>query len=580
MGDLVDIVSKKTGKSEKELERLLLKNDEQEDKKDTQAQFLIKLAGIADFFHDPDGNTYATFPVNTHRETWPIHAKGFRRWLGRMFYQAEGKPPSAQAMQDALGILDAKAVYDGKEYQIFTRIAEAGERIYIDLANEAWEAVEITPDGWQVVSKYPVKFRRTKGMFPLPYPVSGGSIDELRQFVNISDDDSWRLLVAWLVAALRPQGPYTVLNLQGEQGSAKTTTARVLRRLIDPSRVELRSTPRDERDLAIIANNSWVVAFDNLSGVPLWLSDAICRLATGAGFSTRTLYENDEETLFNACRPVILTGIDSLAERHDLVDRSLILTLPRIPEEKRKDEAVFWREFEEARPRILGALLDAVATGLRNIDKVKLDRLPRMADFAKWVVACESALPWQPGEFMQAYTGNRAEAIETALESDIVAVAIQEFMDEREEWTGTAGDLLKELNERVDEKTQKLRAWPKTAKGLSGRLKRAITFLRIAGIESDSYREPGTGRRMISLSKGVQRIVTTVTTVTEQPKMQAGYGFEGVTHRVTQNEGVTQNASQAKNASQLEALKTAGCDACDDCDAKSPTLSKGQVFEI
>lgn len=272
--------------------------------------------------------------------------------------------------------------------------------------------MEITPNGWQVVADPPVKFRRAKGVLALPCPVVGGSIDELRAFVNVPDEASWRLLVAWLVAAMRPIGPYPVLFLQGEQGSAKTTTARVLRAMVDLNTAPLRTIPREERDLMIAANNGWVIAFDNLWGIPVWLSDAICRISTGSGFGTRTLYEDDQETIFAACRPVVANGIDELASRHDLFDRAIILNLPPIPEQDRIDELTFWREFEEARPRILGALLDAVAAGLRNIENVKLERLPRMADFAKWVTACEEVLPWPAGGFMEAYMGNRAEAVE------------------------------------------------------------------------------------------------------------------------------------------------------------------------
>src|SRR5690606_22857722 len=189
------------------------------------------------------------------------------------------------------------------------------------------------PKGWRVdwrlATRRPV-FRRVRGMRPLPEPRSGGSIEDLRPFVNVPDENAWRLLVAWLLAALRPTGPYPVLVLQGEQGSAKSTTARVLRALVDPSKAPIRTMPRDERDLMVAASNSWVIVLDNLSGIPNWLSDAICRLSTGGGFATRALYTDDEEAIFEATRPVILNGIDDVVSRSDLLDRSLVLTLPTI----------------------------------------------------------------------------------------------------------------------------------------------------------------------------------------------------------------------------------------------------------
>src|SRR5262249_20593555 len=153
-------------------------------------------------------------------------------------------------------------------------------------------------------------------------------------------------------------GPYAVLILTGEQGAAKSTMARLLRWLIDPNAAPLRSQPRDGRDLVIAARNSWVLAFDNLSYLPIWLSDCLCRLATGGGFATRELYTDADEVIFDSQRWVILTSIEDVASRGDLLDRAVILRLPAIPEEKRRTEAAFWVAADAARPAILGALLD------------------------------------------------------------------------------------------------------------------------------------------------------------------------------------------------------------------------------
>ena len=225
-----------------------------------------------------------------HRETYPIRSRDTRLYLTRQFYDEHGKPPGAQALQDALGILEAKALFDGDEMPVHVRVAEQDGKIYVDLANDSWEAVEIDRDGWRVISDPPVRFRRPKGMKPLPHPTDGGSVDALRPFVNIKDERDWCLTKGWLVGAFRPTGPYPVLILQGEQGSAKTTLARVLRAVVDPSTAPVRTVPRGEHDLVIAANNSRLLALDNLSSLPPWLSDALCRLSTGGGFGTRTLY--------------------------------------------------------------------------------------------------------------------------------------------------------------------------------------------------------------------------------------------------------------------------------------------------
>lgn len=538
---------------------------EEEKEKTTQGQYLIQLAAEAELFHAPAGDCYASFPVADHIETCSLKAKGFRSWLRQRFYAQTGKPPGAQALQDALGVLEAKAQFEGPELPIYARLAAKDGNIYIDLCNEKWEAVEVTPAGWRVVNNPPVKFRRARGMLALPCPVAGGSIEELHKFVNVPDEAGWRLVVAWLVAALRPTGPYPVLLLQGEQGSAKSTTARALRSLVDPNTAPLRTIPRDERDLMIAAGNGWLLSFDNLSGVQPWLSDAFCRLSTGGGFSCRELYSDDSEIIFDAMRPLVLNGIDELTSRHDLLDRALILNLPAIPEDRRQSEAAFWIELEAARARILGALLDAVAAGLRNIDKIRIDRLPRMADFAKWATACESALPWPAGGFLEAYAGNRADAVELALEADLVAVAVRALLARSKAWEGTAQELLNELNRLVPESARKTKAWPGTPKVLGNRLRRAATFLRKVSISVDFYREAGSGKRLLRLS--TQNTVTNATNVTANAGGQENQGFGGVTV------GVTQTSSQINFASQPDPFEIKGCDIGGGCDAKKHTSS-------
>lgn len=539
------------------------------DEKNTQAQILIALAKDAELFHTAEGDAFANIQTETHRETWPLKSKPFRMWLLRRFYEAQGKPPGTQALQDALGVLEAKAYYDGSKGAVFTRLAEAGGSIYIDLCNEAWQAVEISTAGWRVVTEHPVNFRRAKGMLPLTRPEAGGDINELRQFVNGGNDSDWCLLVSWLVAALRPRGPYPVLVLQGEQGCGKSTVAKVLRALVDPSIAPLRTTPREERDLAIAANNSWALMFDNLSGVPLWLSDALCRVATGGGYSTRTLYSDDEETIFNYVRPIVVNGIDEIVTRHDLLDRSLIISLPVIPEVRRQDEKKFWGSFEKKSPRIFGALLDAIAAGLRNANTVNLTRLPRMADFAKWVVAAEEALPWAPGAFLAAYSGNRTEAIELALDADIVAVAINALLARDASWEGSATELLAVLDGLVSEQIRKTRAWPKTARTLGNRLRRCATFLRQTGVEVEFGREGNERRRVIRISRN--SIVRNGLNVREDEESPAVQGSAVRTLVRTQNAG---NGLNVRTTSAQEPLQNKGLTVADVADAKKQAYSK------
>ena len=465
----------------------------------SQADILIELAHSAELFHAPDRTGFADLDINGHRETWPIRAKGFRRWLARRFFEETQGAPSSEALQSALNVIEAKAHFDAPERLVHVRVGGLDGRLYLDLCDEAWRAVEIDVTGWRVIDNPPVRFRRAAGMRPLPMPVSGGSVETLRTFLNIQSDADFVLVVAWLVACLRNRGPYPVIVLSGEQGSAKSFFSAILRALLDPNTAPLRALPREDRDLFIAASNGHVLAFDNVSGLPAWISDTLCRLATGGGFAVRQLYTDQDEMLFDAVRPVILNGIEDIVTRPDLADRAVFLTLEPIPEERRRPEAELLAAFEAERPRILGVLLDAVVQGLKRLPETRLEKLPRMADFALWATACESAL-WPAGTFWSAYCANRDKAVEGVIDADPIAGAVRAVMAMRAQWTGTASDLLGALAEMAGERVAKSKTWPESPRALAGRLRRAATFLRKIGIEISFAREGRARTRIILIN--------------------------------------------------------------------------------
>ncbi|MBX3497730.1 MAG: hypothetical protein KF769_15960 [Parvibaculum sp.] len=499
----------------------------------TQADILIDLAQSAELFHTPDGTGFADLDINGHRETWPIRAKGFRRWLARRFFEATGGAPSSEALQSALNVIEAKAHFDAPERVVHIRVGGLDGKLYLDLGDETWRAVEIDATGWRIIDNPPVRFRRAAGMQALPAPAAGGSVQALRSFLNVRSDADFVLVVAWTLACLRNRGPYPVMVLSGEQGSAKSTFSAMLRALLDPNTAPLRALPREDRDLFIAASNGHVLAFDNVSGLPAWISDTLCRLATGGGFAVRQLYSDQDEVLFDAARPVILNGIEDIVTRPDLADRAVFLTLEPIPEERRRPEQELWAAFEVERARILGVLLDAASKGLAILPHTRLDKLPRMADFALWATACETAL-WPAGTFWSAYCGNRDEAVEGVIDADPIAAAVRAVMTTRTEWTGTASELLGALAEMAGERVAKSKAWPDSPRALAGRLRRAATFLRKIGIEIGFGREGRARTRIIRISTaetppppetgGMQPSASSATSA-DRPRASSGNGF-------------------------------------------------------
>ena len=473
------------------------------DGKEKDSDRLVRLAAPALLFHNHDREAFASVAVDGNKETWAVKSPDFKHWLTHQYWLETQGAPAANGMKEAIGVLESKAKFAGPTVPVFTRVAECNGNIYFDLASEDRKVIEITPDGWNVVADAPVNFRRSRGMRALPTPVTGGAIEELRPFLNVHDESDWMLLVAWLLAALRPHGPYPLAALHGEQGSAKTTTARVLRSLADPNLAPVRCESRDGRDLMISATNGWIFALDNLSKVTDSLSDALCRLSTGGGFATRTLHTDTDETILEAQRPVILTGIEELATRGDLLDRSLVINLPAIDSSKRKTEREFWNEFYAAQPRILGALLTVVAGTLRELPSVDLPQLPRMADFAVWVTAAEPALGWERGAFMKAFVENRHRANDVALEASFLATPILKLI-EKGPWTGTAEKLLALLEQMVPDTVRRTPDWPRTPRGMSSALTRLSPNLRPLAVLISFNRDNSRQRsRIITIARQV-----------------------------------------------------------------------------
>ena len=441
----------------------------------SQATVLVDLAlkAGAELWHTPDGDPYTTVPVAEHFEHHRL--RGLRDWLGRLHHQRTGRTASSQAIAEALTTLGGMAKFDGAEYPVDVRVAGQTDAVYLDLGDAAWRAVEITADGWRLVTNPPVRFRRSRALLALPAPARGGSVDALRELIHVSDED-WPLLVGFVLGALRPQGPFPVLALDGEQGAGKSTTARMLRRLIDPSTAELRAEPREIRDLMIAAAGGRIVALDNLSKLQPWLSDALCRLSTGGALSTRALWTDDDEHVIEAMRPCIVTGIASVLTRGDLVDRAITLTLPALTETGRKREASLWTQSGQLWPGVLGALLDAVALCVRRENDVQLASLPRMADWSIWVTAGAPALGWPEDRIIGAYRARYQDAIETSLDGDPVAIALRALATP---WKGTSSELLATLT-RPDPVPED---WPRSPRGLSAVLRRLAPLLRRVGCD-------------------------------------------------------------------------------------------------
>ena len=410
---------------------------------DAQIEKLRELLDALDLhlFNTGDGVAYMTLEKNSKRETTQINSSAWKHLVDEIWDEYGGPTIKKDAMDTLARLLTGRALRQGQTCDVEPRVCGQGigtnERLYIDLADKSGQFIEVSRGGWRILSDADgVFFRRAPGVLALPRPVRVEADqewdvwNELRDLLALGGDKNFVLSVGWLLNCLRaPRQPYAALAVSGEQNSGKTEKSKLLRALIDPNVMAVADKPQDARELAIQAKNRFVLGFDNLSGIPHWLGDALCRIVTDGAFSARKLHTDDEEALFSAKRPLLINGIEDFMGRDDFKRRCLFVSIPRV--EKRLPVRTIWARFERLAPRVLGLLLNCVSAAIANCEAeevVSLDAGAGFADLAQWIAGAElgGALPWSFGEFLAAYTESQQSAYEAAMD-DLVSQTFARF---------------------------------------------------------------------------------------------------------------------------------------------------------
>ena len=506
----------------------------------TAGDTLLKIGETPTYFHTADKVAYADIQIEGNRHTDAVRSKAFRLWLSGEFLHRESKGISSQILQDTLNTIEAIAIFKGETHQVHLRTAEHQGKIYLDLGTSDWKAVCVDAGGWRIVLEPPVRFWRPESLLPLPYPVEGGKLDELKEFINV-DRSSWILLITFLLFCFCPNKTYPVLVISAHRGSGKTAAAEILKGLIDPGKAPLIKLMGDTLKLAVAAARRLLMVYDNVGHISADQSDDLCRMATNFGYSTRTLHTTDEETTFEFARPQIITAIDALVTRDDLADRVLMVQLGEITEDMRIPQSELNAKVEAARPQILGALLTALSQTLTELPNTNPDKLPRMADYAKFAIASEKALGLKRGEFMTTFDKSREQSRQVVIESSPVGEAIVRLVESvgvpksgwkvtatesrAEVWKGTVSKLLNELEKHTDEATYRSRYFPKAANLLSRQLNRLAPDLKALGIEiKEGIRANGKEPRSIVLDKVIKASATSATSEDKDPEPSLGKG--------------------------------------------------------
>lgn len=436
-----------------ELEKRI--KDTQGSGKDTgkipQSEKLIKIAENYKLFHDDTKEGYAY----VNNVAIKIRGSMFKQKLARELWELENKSPNSDALNQALNVIEAMAVYDGECIKLSNRVAEHDGCFYYDLADG--RVVRITKYSWDVIDNFPILFKRYSHQQRQVEPKRGGDIERLFRFINVSEELHRLLSLVSAISCIVPNIPHPIIHPYGDQGAGKTTFFTFFKLLIDPSKMSVIITPRNMEETIQVLEHHYLCMFDNLSTFPDWLSDLLSQACTGGGFSKRKLYTDDESVIYQIQRCIGLNGINLLISRADLMDRTILLHLERIEPSKRKEWRVLMQEFEEERPYILGCFFDVLSKAMGIYPSIKLDNLPRMADFMRWGVAIAQAMGYKANDFVQAYQGNIESQNAEIINSNTLAQAVLTFMADKNEWSGTVKQAYEELGKLVtvtkDDKT-------------------------------------------------------------------------------------------------------------------------------
>lgn len=450
-----------------------------------------------DIFRTESEEPYLTIEGVTYR----IQSAEFNELLWKQHFVEYGHAPSCCKVKEAIKTLYMFGKTLAPVKKVHRRFAKIDDVVFIDLGTPDFSAVKITQESVSVVQNPEAKFIRPNVQRQIGAPMLKSlpeHLELLKRYIPFKTDEDFILFVSWLLGCMNSDGGYPVLFLVGEQGSAKSTTCRLIKDLLDPSSVSLRNMPKSEKELMISANNDFVLCFDNTSKISDSQSDNLCKLATGSAFTTRRLYSTVSEVQLSSKNPCVINGISCLPTRQDLLDRSIIISFGYISSDVRKTEKELMEAWEHDRPMIFGALCQAAAVALKNYEQVSERDLPRMADFAKWVIAAEERLPWENGVFLETIQSSRAKLVEDAVEAEPVAKAVIKLMADRESWCGTASELLDKLENIMNQGRKKYPDWPKIPNQLSNKLGRVSAFLREKGIQIERRHS---GQRFIEITR-------------------------------------------------------------------------------
>lgn len=434
------------------------------------AKALAILEAHGSYFRDNSDESYVSTYDGGVSQTYKVDSSAFIDWVVSLHMEYLKTPPSKSGLEKAKLAARSLSVQAVQRREVFTRAATFGGKNYVDLADGQGRVVEIDADGWRVVNSPPAPFFRPSGMSPLPMPEAGGDISLLQRFVNVPSTLDLVSCVAWVVMAQQTASHNAMLAFIAASGTAKSTSHEALRKLVDPSKGNLRVAPAKQQDVLAAASNNHVVSYENLSRLNGDIQDLLCSVVTGGSYATREYYTTNSEAVFTFKRSVIVNGITNFVTRPDLMQRTLIIEPPVIDPKDRREDVEVKAEFEALYPQVFGAVLDIHVKALRLVPEVRgsVTNKPRMAAFAVMGEAVARAMGCNPGDWYAHYQGRTEEQSNDALDSSPVFEPLLTFVRVGKDWEGTATELSNALKTYAADHVE----WYRTAKSFADALRR------------------------------------------------------------------------------------------------------------
>lgn len=407
-------------------------------KKGVSEEEVFEMAGCMNLFHDQYREPY----VFINNETIKITSSDFKYFISKECYTRTGQLLNDTQTKKIINMFAGMAIHACSQHELFVRAAKRGNAIYYDLCDG--NVVVIRSDSW-FITKAPILFRRYSHQQKQVHPVKNGDSWRIFNFLNIRADNQL-LVLSTIISNFLPDIPHPIFHPYGPQGSGKSSLCIAIKKLCDPSEMELVITPKDRHELVQTISHHHVCLFDNLSSIQSWVSDILAMACSGAGFSKRKLYSDDEDMILKVKRCIGINGIDTLIKKPDLMDRAILLPLERIASSKRKVELELWTEFEAAKAEILGGMFDALAKAISIYPDVKLSDYPRMADFCRWGYAIAVALGRSGDEFLKQYQENIRRQNEEVIQNNTLAQAVLRFMEDKPRYRGTIQEFYNEIH--------------------------------------------------------------------------------------------------------------------------------------